>query len=279
MSKRRRKDLDEVLKSVNEEVARLPDPVLLRLKPALNKAQKKLEKAFDEWLSTTPPETIYTPKEYYRALSFFDEFFDEVDVIEEKTRKGLSKEALIVALAIAAHLGLEKERLSGKPSPKIKVRTPSLLRASANLRAWSINTKKDIRRRLSLGMLQGVTVERAVKRFAGKRLLNAPLPDLAKPAANLTWSGVRYSITRVVNTEINVMYNQQKLVHVLEMSKKDPTLRLIWDAVVDARTCTQCGLLHGKTVVPGEEFDDGVTEPPLHPFCRCAVLMWSTDWE
>lgn len=51
-----------------------------------------------------------------------------------------------------------------------------------------------------------------------------------------------------------------------------------WDATFDRRTCPYCEDLHDEIREPGEEFWDGIFHPPLHPYCRCALVPWRAEW-
>lgn len=55
---------------------------------------------------------------------------------------------------------------------------------------------------------------------------------------------------------------------------------VMWLAADDERTCPVCSDLDGETAKLGEPFDlseNGVTQPPEHPSCRCTVVATSTD--
>ena len=45
-----------------------------------------------------------------------------------------------------------------------------------------------------------------------------------------------------------------------------------WVAAEDDLMCNQCGDLDGMTAKIGDEFDDGLTQPPAHPVCRCTIM-------
>lgn len=49
------------------------------------------------------------------------------------------------------------------------------------------------------------------------------------------------------------------------------TIRHTWMAAPSERTCPVCMGLDGETVVVGEMFSTGVTNPPAHPMCRCST--------
>ena len=46
-----------------------------------------------------------------------------------------------------------------------------------------------------------------------------------------------------------------------------------WIAVLDLKTCTECRKRHGKIWLMNEQTDK---EPPLHPNCRCSILIMKT---
>lgn len=47
-------------------------------------------------------------------------------------------------------------------------------------------------------------------------------------------------------------------------------MQKIWLSTYDERTCPQCQLLEGETVLVEEEFSSG-GNPPAHPLCRCSM--------
>jgi len=46
-----------------------------------------------------------------------------------------------------------------------------------------------------------------------------------------------------------------------------------WSAVLDSRTDEDCAELDGTTAKLGEPFPGGSLGPPLHPMCRCGLLL------
>lgn len=64
-----------------------------------------------------------------------------------------------------------------------------------------------------------------------------------------------------------------------KQAKKKTTV-LMWVAVIDERTCSQCKALHGTMVKPGKAFktegktymDLPLVGPPRHPHCRCVLV-------
>lgn len=51
-----------------------------------------------------------------------------------------------------------------------------------------------------------------------------------------------------------------------------------FDATLDGKTCDICQRMDGQFFTM-EQFEVGVTAPPIHPRCRCCVLPGFDDWE
>lgn len=52
-----------------------------------------------------------------------------------------------------------------------------------------------------------------------------------------------------------------------------PNARKKWLVADDDRLCPACEALSGETVLLGEMFSAGVEAPPLHPNCRCTLVL------
>jgi len=76
---------------------------------------------------------------------------------------------------------------------------------------------------------------------------------------------------RVAVTEITRVYGQSEQIAGELVAKEYPDVRVIktWFTNADAKTCEICEPLHGRVVLIGEEFTDGIDFPPAHVNCRC----------
>lgn len=51
----------------------------------------------------------------------------------------------------------------------------------------------------------------------------------------------------------------------------------VWIVTPDDKTCEVCRPLAGLRAPLGQPFAGGLTRPPVHPRCRCAVGLWKVD--
>jgi len=63
-----------------------------------------------------------------------------------------------------------------------------------------------------------------------------------------------------------------------ELEANDPGYFKRWDAAIDGRTCPNCGEYNGLVVGLHDKFPLDLDHPPLHPRCRCAVVVWRKEW-
>jgi SPP1 gp7 family putative phage head morphogenesis protein len=59
---------------------------------------------------------------------------------------------------------------------------------------------------------------------------------------------------------------------VMDTYKSANVESVIWLSAEDERTCPDCDELDETSMPIGQEFDDGVTEPPDHASCRCTIV-------
>ncbi|MBR4621882.1 MAG: hypothetical protein IKO46_12970 [Salinivirgaceae bacterium] len=82
----------------------------------------------------------------------------------------------------------------------------------------------------------------------------------------------RYRAETIVNTELAFAYNQGAH-EVVSRSIKDGYMNhceMVWTTAGTNRVCSRC--LELKDTVVGRTDESGVTLPPLHPRCRCAIM-------
>ena len=80
-----------------------------------------------------------------------------------------------------------------------------------------------------------------------------------------------YNARRIIRTEITRTANISARKRYLDAG----IMYWQWNTSIDERVCEDCAPLHGKVVKIGEAFSmfrsSAITQPPLHPFCRCGV--------
>lgn len=64
----------------------------------------------------------------------------------------------------------------------------------------------------------------------------------------------------------------------IQLVKRFPKLRKVWDATLDRRVCRLCASLHHVVVDAGEGWPSGVDDAPAHARCRCCTQPWLDDW-
>ena len=47
---------------------------------------------------------------------------------------------------------------------------------------------------------------------------------------------------------------------------------------LDSVTCSLCGSMDGK-ILPRTQLEQGISEPPFHPNCRCTTVPYDEDWD
>lgn len=84
----------------------------------------------------------------------------------------------------------------------------------------------------------------------------------------------RYRTENIARTEILSASHEgrrQAWAQGLQEGYISPTAMQEWSAEMDGRVCPICSAMDGQKVPIGEEFPQG--EPPIHPSCRCDVLL------
>lgn len=84
----------------------------------------------------------------------------------------------------------------------------------------------------------------------------------AKPASTIAAMDPR--LRRAAVNETSASFNDQRE----EAIDERPGSYKVWDAVLDARTCSICFGMDGTIVEAGKAFKEPI---PNHPFCRCIV--------
>lgn len=135
---------------------------------------------------------------------------------------------------------------------------------------------EDIKRRLGIGLLAGLTLGELVTDLMRVGRRKGPLPDVANPQAvaeaiaDSLFGVASRSARRVAVTELANAYNVQMLVAMDEMGV---TMKR-WDSSNDQKVCTLCRDAHGRVVPLDKHFPNGSMGPPLHPHCRCCLTVW-----
>jgi SPP1 gp7 family putative phage head morphogenesis protein len=103
-------------------------------------------------------------------------------------------------------------------------------------------------------------------------------PEVAKKIAAEVARMAANDAQRVISTEMTAAYASVAQHAALDMRSHYP-LKKQWDAALDRKTCRWCASLHRTVVDVTDSFPGGVDGPPLHPFCRCAVVPFMGSWQ
>lgn len=262
--------LDQLLLSINEEVAELPGPVLRKLAPVLAEAERELERDLARWLKKKDGAERFTAQKLRTALLEVRDAMKGADRAGRALSEGLGTGARLASEVSQRHLAREvaemSRRFEGSIAPLPIKEATNILRGTLLDRyaeqgsRWSKGVRDDLRRQLAISVVRGETVDEATRRIAGK------VVNVAGGIAQKTWKKASFDARRIMRTEVVSAYNQAKAEQLAELSKGDDKLVMLWNAAIDRRTCEDCRALDGKTAAAGELFPGGVEAPPLHPF-------------
>ena len=84
----------------------------------------------------------------------------------------------------------------------------------------------------------------------------------------------RKKTARLVHTETAALQNKAALDAYKELGVDK--VRIL--GTLDSVTCSLCGSMDGM-ILPRTQLEQGVTEPPFHPNCRCTTVPYDEDWD
>ena len=84
----------------------------------------------------------------------------------------------------------------------------------------------------------------------------------------------RKKTARLVHTETAALQNKSALDAYKELGVDK--VRIL--GTLDSVTCSLCGSMDGK-ILPRTQLEQGVSEPPFHPNCRCTTVPYDEDWD
>lgn len=119
-----------------------------------------------------------------------------------------------------------------------------------------------------------VALRKALKTDVTTGIIRGTDPDrIAEQVAQKTGATVG-SARRLVRTEMNRIYNAAAADVYSDCGVK----RLLFNAELDNRTSEICREMHGK-IIPIEDLQPGVNQPPLHPWCRSTLVPLQEDMQ
>lgn len=290
-----RQRVERVLEEVAASLEGLERPVLRKVFPVLEQAQREIVRDLRLWRERHRGADTFTAARYQNALASIRKGFDlleESGVIIEATLK--SEFPLRVAPLSAKNFRREWERLGSifegtvQPIPlqeaAIIAEGKKLLwpqfESSAEKYAARIGERTQFH--LAVSRARAETIDELTNR------LERHLPDVFR--------GNRWDAERLARTESVNAYNSAHHIAVEQAHEEDPTIRERWDATYDFRRCPMCASLDGQVIdtVKGEKYiarwttwskKNGlirhmrvIERAPAHPNCRCSVSIWKEAW-
>lgn len=285
-------------------IARLGDPELRQIASVLGEARRDTAAGLRSWLAKIPVKERDSKYTIFRHRSLLGELDDAMKILEKRlpraTVADLRRES-----GTATRVGMDQlrkmvaagmRRFEGAVQPlrvdlaAIVTRTNGMLirRHERSAARYAGRTGEIVQRQLAVGLVRGESVDEIARRLTGKlHRQYEGLSDAERAAAagDRVYVRALSDATRLVRTELIHAANVSQMEALKEENDRaddDDSIGgggwlVKWDAMVDS-CCDNCADLDGEVREIGEEFDDGVTEPPLHPNCRCATVPWREDW-
>jgi hypothetical protein len=290
----------DYLEYINYEVSKLSTVGLTRLAEVLDAAELELTRDLAQWSFLGKGADRFTPQMYRSALIQVRSALEHIrGPVAEGIASVLRHGGLMAAELATKHLISEVGKFSamfeGAARP-VAIEAANVLaegkklvfkRFANSASRYAGHVGEDIRKQLAIGVVKGETVDQLTTRLAK---LGGPkgivwirgLPGEPGAKAELITEGLfrryRYYAERLVVTETVNAYNSFALVGMDELEDEDPGYFKRWDAAVDKRLCLWCRDYDDQTVPLDKSFSSGIQHPPLHPRCRCAVVVWRKEW-
>lgn len=291
----------QLLEHVNNEVAKLSTVGLSRLTEVLDAAEKELTQSLASWSALGKGDDRFTPQMYRNAVVQIRGALEHIrGPLAEGVASAMRHGGVLAAHLATGHLINQVTTFSamfeGTIRP-ISIEAASILaegkklvwpRFSNSAKRYAGQVGEDIRKQLAIGVVKGETVDQLTARLSklgGPSGLVYTRGQEGSPRAKAEFiaEGLfrRYThyAERLVVTETVNAYNSFALDGMDELEKEDPGYFKRWDAAIDKRTCPFCGGYDDNVVPLDKTFKGGVNHPPLHPRCRCAVVVWRKEWD
>jgi len=290
----------DLLEHINHEVAKLSTSGLGKLTEVLDSAEVELSRALSSWTALGKGADRFTPQMYRNALVQIRGALANIrGPVAEAIASVLRHNGTLAAGLATKHLITEVTRFSqmfeGSIRP-IAIEPTAVLAEGKKLLFKKFATSasryagqvgEDIRKQLAIGVVRGETVDQLTSRLVrlggpSGLVYTRGLPDSPHAKAEFIAEGLfkryRHYAERLVVTETVKAYNECALIGMDELEANDPGYFKRWDAAIDGRTCPYCKE-YDDLVVPLDGMFRGIVCPPLHPRCRCAVVIWRKEWD
>lgn len=289
----------DLLHQINAEVSKLSGVALAKLAPVLQAAEQEVAAALTKTLAKLGGDQTFTAQMYRNALFNLRGALVAVNQASPMLAKVLNFGMNRAGALAYKHLALQIEQFSRQFEGSIRM--VSLEQASLIAEGQKTLMKRyhsssvryagqvgeDIRKQLAIGVVKGETVDQMTKRLVR---LGGPkghvwtrgAPPQPGARGELIAEGLfrRYEhwAERLVVTETVHAYNAITHDGLQELASEDPSYKKRWDAAIDGRTCRFCASMDHEIADINGTFKGGVKHPPLHPRCRCAIVLWHDEW-
>lgn len=302
---------DIMARGVARDIQGMDANALAALRPAMAAAQVELEHDLKKWMALLGPNAAqlkYTPAHLRQVQLILG--------VAEGAASGNRRTGYptIAAKAVMSVMGMQqapqkaaqtlKHELEALAGHFADIPPPQLVHAAAlaagknlvidrypkSAARYAGQVKDDLKLQFGIGLARGETIEQLTKRIANistfKTAVDANHPEHAAKAMAAGLSR-RYEnwANRLVRTELVNSYNYTATQGIKKAHEMDDRVVMVWDAANDMRVCPACRDMHGRNIMPGAKggffskvINKGVDYPPLHPYCRCAVVAWMAEW-
>jgi SPP1 gp7 family putative phage head morphogenesis protein len=291
----------ELLEYINHQVASLSISNLRKLTEILDIAEIELTRDLATWSFLGKGDDRFTPQMYRNALVQIRGALEHVrGPVGEQLASFLRHQGTLAAALSTKHLITEVTRFSqlfeGSVRP-IAIEAASVLaegkalvwkKFATSAARYAGQVGEDIRKQLAVGVVRGETIDQLTTRLAklgGPKGLvyTRGMPGSVNAKAEYIAEGLftryRHFAERLAVTETVNAYNEFALVGMDQLEQEDPGYFKRWDAAVDRRTCPNCYEYDGRLAELNGTFRGNIDHPPLHPRCRCAVVVWRKEWK
>jgi SPP1 gp7 family putative phage head morphogenesis protein len=146
---------------------------------------------------------------------------------------------------------------------------------------YGASVAESIRHDFAASLIRGDSIGQMVRRLTDgqyDRVAKIGPGAVAEKVADGQFFTSQADGERLVRTEMNSLYNDTQIEGIKQADEDDPGWMKMWDAANDSMVCDDCDDLDGDVVEPDEDFQGGVSGPPLHPNDRCSVIPYRNDW-
>lgn len=293
--------ITDILWHLNSEVHRLAEHSIPEITEILDAAEVELTKDLSVWKALGKGDARFTPQLYRQALVQIRSTLvhirgQAVEDLASALRNGGQVAGKLATKHLIQEITKFSQYFEGSIRP-IPLEQAMLLakgkktlwpRFRNSAERYTGQVAKDIQKQLAIGVVKGETLDQLTDRLAklggprGKVYLQgrAGSPRArAEQIAEGLFTRYRHYAERLARTEIVNAYNSTALDGMEELDKEDPGYFKRWDAAIDRRTCSFCASLDDLVRPLDKDFARGISQPPAHPNCRCAQVVWRKEWK